>query len=153
MSKEQQNKEIVARWFTGFWGAEYDPKVVDELAAPDMRLEYSMHPPRRGQADIKAFMANFREAFPDLAFAGTADFIAEGDYVAARWKGGGTHSGPAFDDLVIGSVPKASGRRMEYTGTTVLKVENGKITEEIGLDDGATAFQQLGILRAPEVRA
>ena len=153
MSKEQQNKEIVSRWFEGFWGAEYNPDVVEELAAPDMLLQYSLHEPRRGKADIKAFMANFRKAFPDLAFAGTADLIAEGDYVAARWAGGGTHSGPAFNDFLIGSLPRASGRRMQFTGTTVLKVKNGKIIEEIGLDDGATALQQLGILQPVEAEA
>ena len=35
---------------------------------------------------------------------------------------------------------------MEFTGTTVLKVENGLITEEIGLDDGVTALKQLGLI-------
>jgi hypothetical protein len=43
---------------------------------------------------------------------------------------------------------------MRFTGTTVLPVENGKIAEEIGLDDGVTALQQLGILKiAYEKRA
>jgi hypothetical protein len=37
---------------------------------------------------------------------------------------------------------------MRFTGTPVLRVENGKIAEEIGLDDGVTALQQLGILKA-----
>jgi SnoaL-like polyketide cyclase len=37
---------------------------------------------------------------------------------------------------------------MRFTGTTVLRVENGKIAEEIGLDDGVTALQQVGILKA-----
>jgi hypothetical protein len=37
---------------------------------------------------------------------------------------------------------------MRFTGTTVLRVEDGKIAEEIGLDDGVTALQQLGILKA-----
>ena len=36
---------------------------------------------------------------------------------------------------------------MHFPGTTVLRVKDGKITEEIGLDDGATALQQLGILK------
>jgi hypothetical protein len=36
---------------------------------------------------------------------------------------------------------------MRFTGMTVLRVENGKITEEVGLDDGVTALQQLGILK------
>lgn len=67
--------------------------MVDELAAPDMLLHYSLHDPRRGREHIKAFMKEFREAFPDLAFEGAADLIAEGDFVVGRWIGGGTHTG------------------------------------------------------------
>jgi hypothetical protein len=35
---------------------------------------------------------------------------------------------------------------MRFTGTTVLKVENGRITEEVGLDDGVTVLRQLGFI-------
>jgi predicted ester cyclase len=148
MSKEQENKEIVGRWFTEFWGKTCNLAVVDELAAPDMLLQYSLHAPRRGRDDIKRFMTDFRAAFPDLEFGGTADLIAEGDYVVGRWEGGGTHTGPAFSDFLIGSLPARSGRKMHFTGTTVLRVENGRVKEEIGLDDGVTALQQLGLLKA-----
>ena len=148
MSKEDDNKAIVGRWFTHFWGETCNLDIVDELAAPDMLLQYSLHEPRRGHDDITAFMTGFRQAFPDLAFAGAADLIAEGDHVVGRWIGGGTHSGPAFDDFLIGSLPPASGRTMRFTGTTVLRIENGRIAEEIGLDDGVTALQQLGLMRA-----
>ena len=147
MSKEIDNKAIVGRWFTEFWGKNSDLKVVDELAAPDMLLQYSLHEPRRGREDIKAFMTGFREAFPDLNFWGTADLIAEGEYVVGRWEGGGTHTGPAFSDFLVGSLPAATGRKMHFTGTTVLRVKGGKIAEEIGLDDGVTALQQLGLIR------
>jgi predicted ester cyclase len=44
----------------------------------------------------------------------------------------------------IGSLPAGTGKTMRFTGTTVLKVENGLITEEIGLDDGVAALRQLG---------
>jgi predicted ester cyclase len=148
MSKENENKAIVARWFTQFWGKTYDPSVVDKLAAPDMLLHYSLHAPRHGHEDIKAFMSGFREAFPDLNFWGAADLIAEGEYVVGRWEGGGTHTGPAFNDFLIGSLKASTGRKMRFTGTTVLRIENGKIVEEIGLDDGVTALQQLGLIRA-----
>ena len=37
-----------------------------------------------GREDIKAFMTDFRAAFPDLEFWGTADLIAEGDYVVGQ---------------------------------------------------------------------
>ena len=79
---------------------------------------------------------------------GTADLIAEGDYVVGQWEGGGTHTGPAFKDFLAGGLPSATGRRMHFTGTTVLKVINGKIVEEIGLDDGLTAMTQLGLVKS-----
>jgi predicted ester cyclase len=148
MSQEQDNKAIVGRWFSEFWGNPWNPAVVKELAAPDMLLQYSLHAPRRGRADVLDFMHGFRAAFPDLNFWGVADLIAEGELVVGRWEGGGTHSGPAFNDFLIGALPAGSGRKMRFTGTTVLRVRNGQIAEEVGLDDGATALQQLGILHA-----
>jgi predicted ester cyclase len=64
-----------------------------------------------------------------------------------QWEGGGTHKGPAFGDFLMGSLPANTGRKMHFTGTTVLKVVNGKIVSEIGLDDGVTALTQLGLIR------
>jgi predicted ester cyclase len=148
MSLQDDNKAVVGRWFTDFWGKTCDLSVVDEIAAPDMLLKYSLHEPRKGREDIKAFMTDFRAAFPDLNFWGTADLIAEGDYVVGQWEGGGTHSGPAFKDFLSGALPANTGRTMRFTGTTILKIKDGKILEEIGLDDGVTALTQLGILRA-----
>jgi predicted ester cyclase len=148
MPKVEDNKAIVGRWFKDFWGETCNLGIVDELAAPDMLLQYSLHAPRRGREDIKAFMSGFRGAFPNLNFWGAADLIAEGDYVVGRWEGGGTHTGPAFGDFLIGSLPKATGRKMHFTGTTVLRLQNGKIVEEIGLDDGVTALTQLGLIKA-----
>ncbi|MER9165273.1 ester cyclase [Mesorhizobium sp. M0715] len=147
MTKQQDNKAVVVRWFTGFWGESCDLSVVDDIAAPDMLLKYSLHEPRRGRDDIKAFMTDFRAAFPDLNFWATADLIAEGDYVVGQWEGGGTHTGPASSDFLAGSLPAATGRTMRFTGTTVLKVVDGRIVEEIGLDDGVTALTQLGLIR------
>jgi predicted ester cyclase len=148
MSREQDNKAVVGRWFDGFWGNPWNPQIIDELAAPDMLLKYSLHAPRRGREDVRNFMMDFRAAFPDLKFWGAADLIAEGDYVVGRWEGGGTHTGPAFSDFLAGALPAASGRKMRFTGTTVVRVENGKIAEETGLDDGVTALTQLGIFKA-----
>lgn len=147
MSKEDSNKAVVGRWFTEFWGKSVNLTVVDEIAAPNMLLKYSLHEPRRGRADIKAFMIDFRAAFPDLNFWGTAELIAEGDYVVGQWEGGGTHTGPAFNDFLVGGLPAATGRKMQFTGTTVLKVIDRRIVEEIGLDDGVTALTQLGLIK------
>jgi len=45
MSVEDDNKAVVGRWFTSFWGKTCDLSIVDELAAPDMLLHYSLHEP------------------------------------------------------------------------------------------------------------
>jgi predicted ester cyclase len=142
----EENKAIVGRWFAEFWGNPWNPAVVDELAAPDIRFEYSMHAPRRGREEVKKFATEFRAAFPDLNFWGTADLIAEGDYVVGQWEGGGTHTGRAFSDLPVGSLPEGSGKKMRFTGTTVLRLKNGLITEELGIDDGVTVLKQLGLI-------
>jgi predicted ester cyclase len=148
MSLQEENKAVVGRWFTEFWGNPWNPDVVDELAAPDIRFVYSLHQPLRGRAAVKEFATDFRAAFPDLNFWGTADLIAEGDYVVGQWEGGGTHTGVEFDDLPIGSLSAGSGKSMRFSGTTVLRLENGLIAEEVGLDDGVTVLQQLGIIPA-----
>ena len=148
MSREQDNKAIVRRWFTEFWGTSWNPDIVDELGAPDILVQYLLQAPHRGRADLKTFMAELRQAFPDLNVTGVADFVCDGDYVVGRWEGRGTHTGPAYCDFLVGSLPAASGQKMRFTGTTVLRVENGKIAAQIGLDDGVTALLQLGLTGA-----
>jgi predicted ester cyclase len=149
------NKDVVGRWFTEFWGPEFNPAVIHELAAPEIRFEYSLHAPCfeyslhapcRGREEVRAFATTFRAAFPDLSFGGTADLIGEGDYVVDQWEGGGTQTGDAFDDMPIGSLPAGTGKATHFTGITVLKVQDGLITEEIGLDDGVSVLQQLGLI-------
>ena len=146
----QENKEVVTRWFTEFWGNPWNPKIIDELATSDILVHYPMHEPKKGRAAVANFMTDFRDAFPDLNFRGVGDLIAEGDYVVGRWEGGGTHTGPAFSDFRMGSIPAASGRKMQFAGTTVLRLEQGRIAEELGQEDALSAMLQIGLIRTPE---
>ena len=110
MSKEEDNKAVVGRWFAEFWGR---PQLgsrgrprraghADEVFAPR-----AAQGPRRHQGLHDRLPA----AFPDLNFWGAADLIAEGDYVVGRWAGGGTHTGSAFGDfLAAGCRPRPAGR-------------------------------------------
>jgi hypothetical protein len=130
MESETLNKAIVARWFASFWGDSCDLAVVDELAAPDVLLQYSMHNPRRGQVAVKHFMADFREAFPDLCFGRIGTLIADRDIVVVRWEGSGTHTGPAFHDFNVGPLPAASRHKIVLSGHTAIRLEDNMITEE-----------------------
>jgi hypothetical protein len=85
-------------------------------------------------------MTEFRDAFPDLNFWGVGNLIADGDFVVGRWEGGGTHTGQAFSDFRMGSIPAASGRKMKFAGTT-----------ELGQEDALSAMLQLGLICLPEL--
>jgi predicted ester cyclase len=146
MSLEDDNKAVVVRWFGEFWSDNFNPDVVDEIAAPDIKFHYSLHDPLVGREAVKAFGIAFRQSFPDLNFGATADLIAEGDFVVGQWEGGGTHTGAAFAELPIGSLPANSRRKMFFTGTTVIEIKDGLIVSEKGLDDGVAVLQQLGII-------
>jgi predicted ester cyclase len=147
-ARSRSCKAIVDRWFTEFWGQSWNPGIVDELCAPDILLQYLLQAPLRGRADVKMFMTKFREAFPDVRVWPATELVADGDYVVGRWVGSGTHTGPAYCDFLVGVLPAASGQRMRFSGTTVLRVQNDKIAEQIGLDDGVTASLQLGLTGA-----
>ena len=56
----EDNKAIVGRWFTEFWGPDFNPAVIDELAHPDIRFEYSLHEPLRGREAVRQFATGFR---------------------------------------------------------------------------------------------
>jgi len=68
-----------------------------------------------------ARIAEFRRAFPDLEMTIELQ-IAEGPWVATRVTYRGTHSGEFI------GIP-ATGRRIEYTGTAMDRLENGKVVE------------------------
>src|SRR5690349_25043534 len=66
-----------------------------------------------------------RTAFPDAHIA-ICDQIAEGDKVATVWTLTGTHQG-AWDSPM--GVIAPTGRPVSYTGTTCLRITDGKIVE------------------------
>src|SRR5262249_28079179 len=63
-------------------------------------------------------------------------------------EGGGTHTGGAFGDFLAGTLPANTRRKMSFTRTTILKVQDGKIVSEIGLDDGVAAPFPLELIRS-----
>jgi len=39
LMSEEDNTAVLGRWFTEFWGADFNPGVIDGLAAPDIRQD------------------------------------------------------------------------------------------------------------------
>jgi hypothetical protein len=131
MSKEQENKAIAVRWLEGFWGRSWTPEIVDDLAADDILIQFSLQTPCRGRGAAKNFLLGIREIFQNLEFHGTEDLVTDGEYVIAHLEGVGTHAGATFLDFFIGLFPANSGRKVHLAGTTTLRIKNGKIVEDM----------------------
>ena len=74
-----------------------------------------------GVAGSGGFMQALRSAMPDLRVT-TEDIFGAGDRVAMRFRVTGTHTGE-----VLGIPP--TGRRVEFSGINIYRLEHGKIAE------------------------
>jgi predicted ester cyclase len=92
-----------------------------------------------------AMAAMLRTAFPDYQIT-IDNQLAEADKVATVWTASGTHQGEWASPL--GPVGP-TGKAVTWTGSTTLRVVDGKIAEVIGTNwDHLGILQQLGALPA-----
>ena len=135
----EQNKQIVRRLYEVI--NDHDLSRATELVAED--AVYHDAPPGLppGRAGYLAFTQMFLDAFPDLQLT-VEDLLAEGDRVAARVRGRGTHQGE-----LLGIAP--TGRRFEASGITIIRLKDGTIAEEWEQIDMLGILQQLGAVPAP----
>ena len=91
----------------------------------------------QGMAEARGW----RSAFPDLNL--TIDqMLAERDLVAVRWTARGTNSG-------TGNGIPATGRTVQVNGTTLFRMDDGRIAEEWTCANSLGLMRQLGMLPAP----
>ncbi len=133
-------KQIVRRLieepWTGNWG------VIDEFVAPGyIGYDPAESEPIRGPAGFRANVEKYLAGFPGGAIT-VDDQIAEGDKVATRWTGRGTHTGE-----IAGIAP--TGRDVTVSGLTLSRLENGMVVEEWTTWDTLGMLIQLGAVPAP----
>ena len=90
---------------------------------------------------MRAMITEFRTAFPDIEVA-AVDVVADGDRIAWRVDGYGTHTGP-----FLGIPP--TGRRVRLLGVDLAVVEDARIRTHWSGEDLAGVLMQLGALPAP----
>jgi steroid delta-isomerase-like uncharacterized protein len=99
-----------------------------------------------GPTGAKEFAHMWADAFPDGRV--TIDtVIADGDNVAAKFTGAGTHTGPLATPS--GDIP-ATGRSITLHLFDFMKIRDGKISKVESYFDSASLLMQLGV--TPEVR-
>jgi predicted ester cyclase len=130
---EAENTAIFCRFYERAWNHD-DLSVIEELLAPDfVNHEVTSAAIPHRELYKQAIIEN-RVAFPDWSL--TLDsVVAEGDLVAARWHAEATHTGQAW-----GIAP--TGKRVNMTGMTFVRVVNGKITDFWKQDNGHVFWEQ-----------
>ena len=119
----------------GDWAA------ADSILAADMVMHHPSSPePVKGSEAVKGFLGAFRAGFPDLNM--TVEFaFGQGEMVAVRWRARGTHSASLF------GIPP-SGKTMNVTGISILRVVDGKVVEDWVAEDTMGLMQQIGVIPA-----
>ncbi|HXS01529.1 MAG TPA: ester cyclase [Pyrinomonadaceae bacterium] len=136
----EANKALVQRWFDEVWNkgrAEAIEEMFDEYGIAHGLSEDPANP-ITGPRDFRPFHTLFREAFPNMMIV-VEDMIAEGDKVAARCSVHARHEGEFLGK-------SATDSPVEFTGITIVRIENGKIVEAWNNFDFMTLHRQVGLI-------
>jgi steroid delta-isomerase-like uncharacterized protein len=137
-STMENNKEIARRFIEDCWNKG------DQAAMRDVIADNcSYHDPAfPGIRNIPDHIASCRSAFPDLRFT-IEDMIGERNEVVIHWTARGTHKGP-----FLGIPP--TDRSCSVTGTSISRIEGGKLVESWADWNVMTLMEQLGVAAAPK---
>jgi steroid delta-isomerase-like uncharacterized protein len=114
-------------------------EAADELVHSDALGHDPAQPaPTRGPEGVKESVRGYREAFPDIHIS-IDEQVAEGDLVATRWTGRGTHRGELF------GIPP-TGKETTVSGITIDRFKDGKIAESHTNWDTLGLLQQIGAI-------
>jgi steroid delta-isomerase-like uncharacterized protein len=127
----EDNKALVQKFVDEFW-TNGKMAAADELMAPDAVVH---EPVSGGPADLKPLASAIRAAFPDWNST-VEEMIVEGDRVAERWTGRGTHRGEWQ------GIPP-TGRKIVVQGVVFYRIERRKIAEFRGSFDRMSLMNQL----------
>ena len=136
----EENKALVRRWFEEVWNqgrADAIDEMFDEYGIAH-GLSDDPSNPIKGPTGFRPFHTQFRQAFPNMIVV-VEDLVAEGDKVAARCSVRGKHEG-AFQEKAATQSP------VEFTGITIVRIDNGKIVEAWNNFDFMSMHKQIGLL-------
>ena len=136
----EENKALVRRWFEEVWNkgrADAIDEMFDEKGIAH-GLSDDSSKPIIGPRDFRPFHTLFREAFPNMMIV-IEDMVTEGDRVAARCSVRGKHEGDFLGRAATQSP-------VEFTGITIVRIDNGKIVEAWNNFDFMNMHKQIGLL-------
>lgn len=134
---DTDNKAIVRRMNNEVWG-DGNLDLIDEFVAEGY-VEHSNATPEpiHGPEGYKENVRAFHEGFSDVEVT-TEELIAEGNTVVNHWTFTATHTGE-----YVGI--EATGSEIQFSGISIIDLEDGKIVEDRAIMDVSGLMQQLGV--------
>jgi predicted ester cyclase len=138
----QMTRELWKSW-GDLWNGNLS--IADEIIAPNFVAHFAPkgNSPAevRGPTGLKQAIGGSLSAFTAYSFTTVVGPLAEDDLVAGRWVFRGTYQGG-----IPGASATAIGKRVEYAGTDLFRVEAGKIVEYWLSADMLQLLQQVGTI-------
>jgi predicted ester cyclase len=126
------------RAFYEFWNT--GDEVLLKQAIAESFTDHTLPPGRPQGPEGPVFASRqFRAAVPDLKVA-PEKMIVAGDYVTVHMKFTGHFAGR------FGQV-QGNGQPIAFIATDLLKIENGRITDNWHIEDNLTLFQEMGVAK------
>jgi predicted ester cyclase len=114
--------------------------LIDELATDDyVDHEEALPGQPAGKDGVRFFVNAVRTAFPDIRVKTIEPCLADGNLEACHVVLTGTHRGE-----MAGVAP--TGNSVEFGGTDIIRVEDGKVAEHWGTTDNMRLMQQIGAI-------
>jgi steroid delta-isomerase-like uncharacterized protein len=135
-----ESMAVLHRWFEEVWNKGRE-EAIDEMFAEGgiaHGLINDKGEELRGPADFKLFFRKFRDAFLDIQVT-IDDCVTEGDRAAARCRVVASHMGGGLGVA-------ATNKPVEFTGMTIVRVQDGKIVEAWNNFDFLSLNQQIGVI-------
>jgi predicted ester cyclase len=114
---DSQNGKLISRLFDEVWNQQ-KLAVIEEIFTPDFRF-HAGSTVLEGREPLRQALAAWQQGFPDIRHT-MDEVIDAGDRVVVRWHGEGTQTG-------ISMRLAPGGRRMDYSGITILGVREGQL--------------------------
>jgi steroid delta-isomerase-like uncharacterized protein len=136
-----QTPDALAReWFDSVWNKQ-DESAIDRLLHPQA-IAHGLGPqPIRGPEQFKTFSRAFKTAFANIKIH-VERTVVQGDTVVALCHVTGKHNGDSLGG-------PASGREVDFWGTTIFRFNGGQIVEGWNTFDFLTMYQQIGWVGNP----
>ena len=134
---EQSNRELIVRHFDEVFNRG-NLAFVEEAYTENAIIHDAILPNvPAGPGGIRRYVRTYGEPVPDIHFE-VQELIADGDTMAAQWIASGTQVGTLL------GLP-STGRRVEASGVSVYRMEEGRIAEAWVYWDVIALLKSLGV--------